>query len=147
MTRALHFTAVLLTGLALGPGLAHLLELPNKIDLPADAYLQVQQIYRGWALLGLIVLPQVAVCGTLAWRLRGGRPGFGLAVTAFLCAAGAQAVFWAWTAPAKASTAQWTMLPTGWQALRAQWEYSHAACAVLNLAALVFLVGGAFRRR
>jgi hypothetical protein len=147
MTRAVHFAAIVLTALALGPGLAHLLALPNKIDLPADAYLLVQQIYRGWALLGLVVLPQIAVCAVLAWRRRDERPGFGLALAAFVCAAGTQAVFWMWTAPANAATRQWTVLPDGWQALRAQWEYSHAAGAGLNLAALVLLALGAFLRR
>lgn len=36
--------------------MAHLLELPNKINLPAEAYLTIQQIYRGWAFLGIIEL-------------------------------------------------------------------------------------------
>lgn len=40
------------TAIALGPALAHLLELPNKINLPKDGYFIVQQIYAGWSLLG-----------------------------------------------------------------------------------------------
>ena len=42
--------------IASAPALAHLLELPNKIGLSRDDYLIVQQIYRGWALLGIVVL-------------------------------------------------------------------------------------------
>ena len=34
-------------------GMAHLFELPNKIHLSREDYLTVQQIYRGWALLGI----------------------------------------------------------------------------------------------
>jgi hypothetical protein len=51
--KAVYFTSLLFTALSLAPGLAHLLELPNKIHLPAQEYLTVQQIYRGWALLGI----------------------------------------------------------------------------------------------
>jgi serine protease Do len=36
-------------------GLYGLLELPNKINLSREDYLTVQQIYRGWALLGVVV--------------------------------------------------------------------------------------------
>ena len=60
MTR-LHALAIALTALALGPGLAHLLELSNKIDLPREAYLQVQQIYRGWAFLGAILFAETGL--------------------------------------------------------------------------------------
>jgi len=34
--------------------MAHLLELPKKIKLSAEDYLIVQQIYRGWSLLGVV---------------------------------------------------------------------------------------------
>ena len=81
----LRFVALLFVALALGPALAHLLELPN----------------------------------------------------AFLCIVGTQAIFWTFTYPANQQTANWTLLPESWQALRAQWEYSHAASAVLNLGALI----------
>ncbi|KAA5613317.1 DUF1772 domain-containing protein [Rhodovastum atsumiense] len=140
-----HAITIALTALALGPALAHALELPNKIGLSREAYLLVQQIYHGWALLGIVVILQILLCGVLAWRLRG-RIGGSLVLIAFLCAAGTQVVFWGWTYPANAATAQWTMLPEGWEALRAQWEYSHAAGAGLNLAALGFLLAAAVIR-
>jgi hypothetical protein len=50
------FFSLLFAALALAPALAHLLELPNKIGLSRDDYLIVQQIYRGWALLGIVIL-------------------------------------------------------------------------------------------
>ena len=40
--------------------MAHLLELPHKIHLPAAEYLTVQQIYAGWALLGIVPLAAIA---------------------------------------------------------------------------------------
>ena len=53
--KTMRFIALLFTALTLAPALAHLLESPNKINLFREDYLTVQQIYRGWALLGFIV--------------------------------------------------------------------------------------------
>jgi hypothetical protein len=44
------------------------------------------------------------------------------------------------TFPANKETLYWTVLPENWMALRAQWEYSHAAGAVLNLIGFIMLV-------
>jgi hypothetical protein len=147
MVRVAYFFSLLLVGLALGPALAHLFELPNKIGLSAEDYLRVQQNYRGWALLGFIVIPEVIATGVLAFLLRRHAREFGLAVVAFLCVLGAQADFWAFTYPANVATAQWHMLPPNWESLRTQWEYSHATGAVLNLAAFIALILAVLRRR
>ena len=126
--------------LALAPALAHLLELPNKIALSREEYLVAQQLYRGWALLGVIVF--AALLSTLAHTVavRHERKAFRLALFALCCLAGTQVVFWTFTFPANQLTHNWTFLPQDWMALRAQWEYSHAASAVLNLAALTALI-------
>ncbi|HEV8657074.1 MAG TPA: hypothetical protein VGS96_00470 [Thermoanaerobaculia bacterium] len=42
--------------------MAHLFELPNKIGLSRDDYPTVQQIYRGWALAGILVLGAFEAC-------------------------------------------------------------------------------------
>lgn len=132
--------SLLFAALALAPAMAHLLELPNKIGLSHDDYLTVQHIYNGWALLGFVVYG--AIFSTLALTLltRRHRGEFGYALTAFLCLVGTQGVFWSFTFPANRATANWTMLPDNWIALRLQWEYSHAASAVLNLVALLAVI-------
>lgn len=55
------------------------------------------------------------------------------------CIAAALAVFFAFTFPANQATANWTVLPDDWEALRRQWEYSHAAAAVLYVLAVALL--------
>jgi hypothetical protein len=45
-------------------------------------------------------------------------------------------IFFAWTYPANVATANWTAAPANWAELRTQWEYSHAANAVITFAAL-----------
>jgi nitric oxide reductase large subunit len=135
-----RFLAFLFVALALGAGLAHLYALPNKIDLPKDAYLAAQQAYRGWAVLGVVVLGEIVTLAVLAYLVRGRRLAFGLTFGALLCALGSQALFWAYTYPANQATGNWTELPADWVRLRAEWEYSHAAGALLTLAAFVLLV-------
>ena len=139
MTTARRF-ALFFAALALAPALAHLLELPNKIGLSREQYLTVQQIYRGWALLGIVILGGLVSTLVLTILSYGRRREFALALTAFLCIVGTQAVFWTFTFPTNQETLNWTILPGHWAALRAQWEYSHAASAVLNLGALVALI-------
>lgn len=55
-----RFLAIVLTALALAPGLAHVLELPHKIVLDRQDYLVVQGLYRGWSLLGIVLLGALA---------------------------------------------------------------------------------------
>jgi hypothetical protein len=124
----------------LAPALAHLLELPNKIGLSRDDYLTVQQIYRGWALLGFVVAGALLSTLVLMIMVRGRRKAFVLTLVAFLCIVSTQVVFWTFTYPANQQTHNWTALAQNWMALRAQWEYSHAASAVLNLIALIALI-------
>lgn len=138
MTKA-RFCALLFVALALGPALAHLLELPNKIGLSRSDYLVVQQVYRGWALLGIVVAGALLSTLMLAIMVRKHRTVFALTLAAFLCIVGVQVIFWAFTFPANQATENWTVLREDWSALRAQWEYSHAAGAVLNLAAFIAL--------
>jgi hypothetical protein len=65
---------------------------------------------------------------------------FILTLIAFLCIVGTQVVFWTFTYPANQETGNWTMLAANWRQLREQWEYSHAASAVLNIIALITLI-------
>lgn len=138
--RGAAFAALFFAALVLVPAMAHLFELPNKISLPADAYLTVQQIYRGWALFGIAVVGALASSLWLAIAARRHRRAAVWAAVGFAAIAATQVVFWTWTYPANAATGQWTFLPEGWQALRARWEYSHAASALLNLIAFVSLL-------
>lgn len=140
MHRAWLYASLLFVALALAPAAAHVLQLPNKIGLPSADYLTVQQLYRGWALLAIVVVAAlVATAGLLIVRWHAGQPVTAAAL-AFLCVAGAQVVFWVWTQPVNKETDNWTRLPAAWTALRAQWEYSHAAGAALTLLALLALI-------
>ncbi|HCK81344.1 MAG TPA: DUF1772 domain-containing protein [Candidatus Competibacteraceae bacterium] len=142
----MFFVALLATALALGDALAHLFELPNKIDLPREHYFIVQGIYRGWAQLAYVLAVQfLAILAAIILARHRPRVRW-LAVAALLGLIAAQAVFWAYTQPANAATANWTLQPANWEALRRQWEYSHAAGAIFQLLSMGALIGAALAR-
>ena len=134
--RVVQFFAVLLTALAVVPAGAHLFELPNKIDLPPDAYLTVQGVYAGWAWFGIVDLAALVMNVVLAVRLRRQPPAVYFAAVAAVCFVAFFTIFFTWTFPANQATANWTILPDDWSELRQEWEYSHAVNAVLMLIAL-----------
>jgi hypothetical protein len=134
--RIAGFIAVILTALALLPAGAHFFELPNKIGLGQAAYFTVQNIYRGWALFGIVLIGALVANLALTILLRDQRGPFWLALTAFILVAATLAIFFTWTFPANQATSNWTLVPADWQELRTQWEYAHAVNAVLTFVAL-----------
>jgi len=145
--RVTQFLATVLIALALVPAAAHLAALPNKIDLPQDEYFIVQGIYRGWALFGIVLFGALAASLALAILLRGSGHAFWLALGAFLLIAATLAIFFMWTYPANQATQNWTNAPANWMALRTQWEFAHAAGAVLTFAALCLVTASGLARR
>jgi hypothetical protein len=131
------FLALLATALALGPALAHLFEMPNKMRLAPSLYFEIQQIYSGWAFIAMAVLILQAV-GIIATAVFGREDSVILIASLVALAAliGAQAIFWVWTYPVNLATSQWTEMPENLDELRVRWEYSHAAGAVLQLVAM-----------
>jgi hypothetical protein len=136
MIQTVRFLAIVITALALVPAGAHLFELPNKIGLSQEHYFIVQGIYRGWALFAFVLIPALIVDLALTILHRRQTTAFRLALAAFLCMAATLAIFFIWTYPANVATSNWTVAPADWADLRRQWEYAHAANAVLTFVAL-----------
>ncbi|AGK59064.1 hypothetical protein HYPDE_36963 [Hyphomicrobium denitrificans 1NES1] len=133
--------ALLSTAIALGGALAHLFELPNKIALSRDDYFVVQGIYRGWDLLGFVLLVQLLSIVTVIVLSKPKRDVRLLSVIALICLVAA--LFWTFTYPANVATDNWTTIPANWEALRRSWEYSHAAGAIFQLTSMTALIGAA----
>jgi predicted membrane channel-forming protein YqfA (hemolysin III family) len=135
-----QFLAIMAAALYLVPTGAHLFELPHKMALSPTEYMTVQQIYAGWQLFGVVV--GLALLATLVNTIlvRADRRALASSLGAFLALAATQGVFWAFTYPMNVATRFWTVSPERFEAARQQWEYSHAASAVLTFVALVALV-------
>lgn len=129
--KAWMFLAVVIMGVSLIPGGAHLFALPNKIGMSQADYFTAQQIYAGWQLVGMSWIASLIVNLALAVHLRRQGIAFVFALTALLSVVIAFVIFFTWTFPANQATQSWTVAPDNWEALRLQWEYSHAANAIV----------------
>jgi hypothetical protein len=134
--KSIFFFAILLTVLALAPGVAHVLELPNKLSMSAEDYLTVQSVYRGWWTLGILLFASLTANAALAATVRDEATPFMLAIGATFAVVGALVIFFVWTYPVNQATENWTRLPLQWRSMRNLWEFSHAASAAVMLIAL-----------
>ena len=136
----LQFVAVISTALYLVPTGAHLFELPRKMALPPPEYLTVQGIYGNWQLFGIAIVIALLAVLVHTVLVRHATAALWLSLAAFLALASALGVFFAYTYPVNVASHFWTVLPDQFETARRQWEYSHAASAVLTFAALVAIV-------
>jgi hypothetical protein len=102
-----------------------------------------QSLYRVFGTIGAFIeggaLFAVAV---LVFLVRAHRPAFALTLVGTACPAVAFAAWVALIAPVNAAVSRWTpeSVPAEWTRLRARWEYTHAARAILQLTGLGALV-------
>jgi hypothetical protein len=110
------------------------------------AYFVAQQVYAGWAFFGIVLFGALAanLAHTIVLR-RLGR-SFGYALASFLSIAANLVIFFVWTFPTNQATNNWTVVSANWNELRSQWEYSHAANAVVTFAALICVVIAVLRQ-
>jgi hypothetical protein len=134
--RAWQFAAILFTALMLAPGAAHLFALPNKIGLARDDYFITQQVYRGWAILGLLIFAALLSNAVLAYLVRDQDRPFLFALLSALAIFATLVIFFVWVFPGNQATDNWTSIPANWEALRSRWEYGHAASAIVSILAL-----------
>jgi hypothetical protein len=133
--KVIQFLALLVTALAVVPSAAHMAALRNKIGMSEADYFIAQGIYSGWSLLGVLWLLALLANAALAsgsrsqafptWTALGAAVSLGLMFV----------VFFIWTLPANQATGNWTSIPSDWEVLRRQWEYSHAANALIGIVA------------
>jgi len=125
--------------LALVPLGAHLFALPNKVNLTESNYFVVQNIYRGWALFGIVLFGALFANLALAWAMHGQR-AFIFVLICLCCVVANLVIFFAFTFPANEATSNLAEVPADWQQLRWQWEVSHAVNAVIAFVGFCALV-------
>ena len=132
------------TALSMGMALCHLLEMPAKMTYDGALWLRLlQTLYGAFGTIGAFIeVGAVITAVVLAILVRRRRPAFGWTLLGALCLVAAHLAWWVWVAPVNATMAPLTpeTLPADWMRLRDQWEYTHAARAVLQIIALGALV-------
>jgi hypothetical protein len=138
------FSAIMLMALAMAAAVCHLMELPAKMTFDAPLYVMLHRtLYPNFGRTAGIAefLSVVAVVG-LAWRVRKEKAAFLPTMFSAICMVAAHAVFWVLVQPANVTMMNWPLgeIPAEWTHWRNQWEYSHAARAVLIILAFGALV-------
>lgn len=145
--RSVQFVAIVLMALALVPAGAHLFALPNKLAMAQAEYFAAQGAYRGWALFGVVLFGALAATAVLAVMERRQGLGFWLVLGAWASLAASLAIFFIRVFPTNQATLNWTTAPANWQALRVQWEYGHAASALVTFLGFCLLILSVLRAR
>ena len=138
--KIMSFVSLLSTALAMCPYVAHLMALPNKINLSPQEYFEIQQIYMGWNYAAIVILISFISTCALSVLLRNHGDAFKLALASAFCIGISLVIFFMFTFPANQVTENWTSQPYDWQTLRLNWEYSHAANALFYIAAVSLLI-------
>ncbi len=144
LIRTWRLFALVLVALSLAPALGHLLELPAKMTYDGALWVTLQQsLYGAFGTVGAAFeVGAVVTTVVLAILVRHGQPAFGWTFFAAVCMVAAHAAFWIWLAPVNSTVAAISLetLPPNWMDLRNQWEYTHAARAIIQISALAALV-------
>lgn len=135
---------LVLAALIAGVTFCHVLELPNKLTLPASTWLQVQQVlYRGFGpKAGSLELGAAVSTLVLLFLVRQRRITFVLTLVASACFVAALVVWFQVINPVNLLVESWTVatLPANWVQARYQWEYGHATHAAIFIVGLVALI-------
>ena len=124
---------------------AHLMELPPKMRYDPSLYVRLHRtLYPNFGrIAGPAEILAVLATGGLAWHLKKRRSdAFRLTAAAAGSLAAADGLFWLLINRANTTMANWPLdaIPAGWTGWRDQWEYTHAARALLVTGALGTLV-------
>lgn len=136
-----RFSSVMSTAMTMSAAVAHLMELPAKMQYEPPLYVRLHRtLYPNFGrTAGPAEAIAVAATGVLAWMVRHHRPrSFRPTAVAAGCLAAAHAIFWSVVQPANVTMMRWPLdaVPRNWASWRNRWEYGHAVRAGLVTTAL-----------
>ncbi|SPC05220.1 conserved membrane hypothetical protein [Cupriavidus oxalaticus] len=142
--KVLRFLVIMLTALSMSAAVAHLLEMPAKLNYDGALWLKLlQTLYPTFGKVsGVCEIGAVIACLALVAVVRKRRRAFRWTLLAASCLAATHAIFWIWVAPVNTALVPLSpeTLPANWERWRDQWEFAHAARAILQIVALAALV-------
>ncbi len=144
--RAWRFITLMLTSFSLSLSMAHLLELPQRMQFDQQLWVRVtvfENVYKLFGSVGAafeITAILTAIVLVFLVRKRGSSFYWTLGGVIFLVVA-----FVSWiifVAPMNTEFAKWLTnpIPADWRQYRDQWEYAHAINALIKIIGLSLLV-------
>lgn len=154
MVKAFQVFTLLLVSIAMALSLAHALELPGKMRLARETYIEAQSIYYpGFTIGGMVGdFGGLLALLVLTWLLRHAGPAFWWVLAALILLAAMNLIYWLLVHPVNSFWMRGTDLgllgrlffstpaggeAPGWTQLRDIWEYSHLARACLAMASFL----------
>jgi hypothetical protein len=135
---------IMLASLTMGTALCHLLEMPAKMHYDGALWLTLLQTLYGvfGPASAIIESGAVTAAAILEFLVRRRAAVFNWTLLGAICLIAANLAWWIWVSPVNAalSAMKPETLPADWTGLRDQWEYTHAARAVLQIIALGAIV-------
>jgi hypothetical protein len=141
-----RFITLMLAAFSLSLSMTHLLELPQRMQFDQQLWIRVtviENIYRLFGTVGAAFeITAILTAIILVFLVR----KYGSTFYWTLCGAILLAIaFVSWIifiAPMNAEFAKWltTPIPSNWMQYRDQWEYTHAANAIVKIMGLSLLV-------
>lgn len=144
LLRNWRFLTIMLAALTTGIALCHLLEMPAKMTYDGRLWLTLLQTLYGTfgPTSAFIETGAVVTALVLAFLVRKRHLVFKWTLLGAFCLMAAHVAWWIWVLPVNSAMSALTpeTLPADWTSLRNQWEYTHAARAVLQIIALGAIV-------
>ncbi|MGE0821230.1 MAG: hypothetical protein AB7G75_10315 [Candidatus Binatia bacterium] len=144
-----RFLTIMLTALTTGMAFCHLLEMPARLTWNATLWVTTTVpggLYRLFGTVGAVIDVGSWLTAVILVVLVRHRPaafrwtlaGAGLLVTAHI-------LWWLFVFPVNTEIATWTIesVPANWEQWRAQWEYTHAIRAILQILGVAALLWSA----
>lgn len=143
-----RFAALMLGALSLALSFCHLMELAPRLLWAPELWMAATVfggLYSLFGTVGAVIDVGTLIAVVALAILTRSRPGGRLALAGAALFVLAHAAWWGFVFPMNARLAAWTAgpVPAEFLAVRNQWEYSHAAIAVLKLAGFAMLVSSA----
>jgi len=148
--RIWRFSTMMSTAVTMSAALAHIMELPAKMRYERRLYVKLHRtLYPTFGkTAGIAEAVAVLTGGVLAGWMRYRRCRTSPEATAAAVSlAAAHGLFWMLVHPANKTMTSWPLdsIPSDWLRWRNQWEYTHAARAVLVTGAVGLLAWSALQ--
>jgi hypothetical protein len=140
-----RFVTIMATAIAMSSSVAHLMELPSKMQYEPSLYVRLHRtLYPNFGrIAGSAEAVAVITTAALAGWTRRKRPhAFPFTAAAAGCLAAAHGIFWTVVNPVNIEMVKWPLdaIPPDWMTARDRWEYGHAVRAGLMTTALAALI-------
>ena len=137
MTKILRFITLMFVALSMAMAFSHLLQMQPRMSFDAELWRNTQTMYQffGPPVGAVIEIGAVVFCVLLTLVVLRRRPAFQWTLLCALCMIAALGAWWFFVNPVNQAMVNWTAttMPADWQWFRAQWEYTHAVRAVLQI--------------